>query len=126
MQLWPKTTRSLGAFETQRELDDLTQERDNLQGTLTDPQWLDTAGVSENTVLNLISDVDDPAKLREQIDALHKLETQGGTNARLSGVLAEIADGSYRGVDNGKFTEKMQEHCMMQPTHPRLMSSKRF
>lgn len=100
---------ALGAFETQRELDDLTQERDRLQGTLTDPQWLDTAGVSENTVLNLISDVDDPAKLREQIDALHKLEAQGGTNARLSGVLAEISDGSYKGVDNGKFTEKMQE-----------------
>ena len=96
---------ALGAFETQLELEDLTRERDSLQGTLLDPQWLDTAGVSENTVLNLISDVDDPAKLREQIDALHKLEAQGGTNARLSGVLAEIADGSYK----SEFTPQMQE-----------------
>lgn len=96
---------ALKDFQDQREVADLLQSRDKLQETLLDPAWLDTAGVSENTVLNLRSDTQDPEALRKQIGELQALEQHGKTNARLSGVLAEITDGTYK----SDFTPRMQE-----------------
>ena len=92
-------------YSATRRVDTLTQRRDELRDNLLDPETRASYGLSEDSVLNAITDSDDEAKLRDQVDKLEDLLRMGEENNRLGTRLSDIANGK----DKSEFSTKMQE-----------------
>ena len=92
-------------YSAARRLDTLTQRRNELRDNLLDPETRASYGLSEDSVLNVITDSEDETKLRDQVDRLEDLLRMGEENNRLGTRLSDIANGK----DKGEFSKQLQE-----------------
>ena len=85
------------SYSTTRRVVTLTQRRDELRDNLLDPDTRASYGLSEESVLNAITDSDDEGDLRGQVDALDDMRRLGETYRAQQEVLADIGAGKISG-----------------------------